>query len=101
MELKARTESVHFVDSNDLEEFIKAHTGQCYDCVCSEEWSNDSQHRFTVKPFGEYSEYVQKKWAEFKAGGRDEESYVLSAILDGLCNEGKLAAGTYVITVCW
>lgn len=98
--LKVKTETFHTVDYNDLEVFIKETTGQTYEVACGEEWGNDSQHRVRVD--GVLATWEQKNWDKFKASGElDQESFLLRAIMNGLCSEGKLPAGTYLVDVCW
>lgn len=96
--LRCETETVINVEYHDLDAFILAVTGHHYECVANEEWGNDSQHRFGVN--GNLSDFEQKDWDKFKATG-EEETYLLRTILDGLCKEGHLAPGTYIISVCW
>lgn len=96
--LRCETETVHKVDVNDLETFIQAVTGHTYECVPNEEWGNDSQHRFNVD--GKMQDYQKEDWESFKKTGK-EESFNLRCILEGLVADGHLAAGTYLITVCW
>ncbi len=96
--LRVSTVTIHTVDVYDLEAFIKAVTGHTYECVPNEEWGNDSQHRFEVD--GEMPDYQQKDWENFKRTGK-QESFRLRSILEGLVKDGHLAAGNYLITVCW
>ncbi len=98
MDLKVRTETTRVVDYKDLDAFIRHHTGRDYNCVADEEWGNDSQHSFTVAPLK--ADYNRRDWDAFKAGTRGE-GYMLGTILDGLCSEGKLPAGNYLVEVCW
>lgn len=48
MKLKVKTETVHVVEVNDLEQFIHETTGHTYEIVPNEEWGNDEQHRFNI-----------------------------------------------------
>ena len=96
--LRCEVETISSVEYHELDTFIEAVTGHHYDCVCNEEWSNDSQHRFYVD--GKLSDYDQKDWDKFKKTG-EEETYSLRNILNGLVADGHLAAGIYVISVCW
>lgn len=96
--LKLVTETIHKVDSYDLEEFIEKVTGHTYEIVASEEWSNDSQHRFTVE--AKLDKWNKEDWNTFKATG-EAECYRLRAILNGLCADGHIPAGNYLVTVCW
>jgi hypothetical protein len=96
--LKSVTETVIKVQYYDLEEFIDQVTGHAYEVVASEEWGNDSQHRFAVD--GKLSDYEQDEWDNFKKTG-ECGTYFLRTILNGLCSEKKIAPGNYLITVCW
>jgi hypothetical protein len=96
--LKCTTETVIKVQYYDLDKFIQEITGQGYECIAAEEWSNDSYHRFKIddKPLGQYD---QKCWDEFKLGGR--QSYMLQTILEALCVEKHIPPGTYLIVSSW
>lgn len=96
--LKKTTETVHNVEVDDLESFIKAVTGHRFECVPNEEWSNDSQHRFAIE--GALDDYERKNWELFKSTGKPE-LFMLRTVLEGLCVEGHIPAGTYLINVCW
>lgn len=96
--LKCVTETIHSVSDYDLETFIREQTGHSYEIVPNEEWGNDSQHRFTLD--GKLDEWNVKDWEAFKSTG-EQKNYQLRTILDGLCADGKLAAGTYLINVSW
>lgn len=96
--LKCTTETVIKVEYSDLEKFITERTGHSYEIVPNEEWSNDEEHRFVVT--GKLVGYQQKDWDAFKSTGV-EYQYRLHTILDGLCADGHLAAGIYLISVSW
>ena len=96
--LKCEKETVFKVDSYDLEAFIKEATGHEYETVYNEEWSNDSQHRFILD--GKMNQWEKNDWETFKSTGK-QELYHLRTILNGLCSEKQIEAGTYLITVCW
>jgi len=97
--LKCTTETIIRVEYSDLDKFIQEITGQKdYECVPSEEWGNDSSHRFTVD--GDLSKFDLKDWNKFKAGGEDH-SYKLRLILDGMCADKHIPAGIYLVRVCW
>jgi hypothetical protein len=96
--LKTKKESALIVDHNDLEKFILQCTGHEYECLSGEEWGNDSQHRFTVE--SKMNEYDIEEWETFKLNG-STECFKLGYILDGLCKDGFLKAGNYLITVSW
>lgn len=96
--LKVKTETVHKIDSYDLEEFIRKVTGHEYEVVVNEEWSNDSQHRFDVD--GKLDQWSAPEWEAFKATG-EAKCYRLRTILNGLIHDGHMDAGIYLVTVCW
>lgn len=96
--LKSVTETVIKVQYYDLEEFIDQVTGHSYEVVASEEWSNDSQHRFAID--GKLTDYEQDEWDQFKKNG-ECGSYFLRTILNGLCSDKKILSGNYLVTVCW
>jgi len=98
-ELKCKIETMTVVDMFDLEEFIKEVTGQTYDASDNEEYRNDTDYRYTVFPFNEmYGEHDKKAWESFKLGGYTPG---IRAILNGLCSDGHLKEGLYLISVCW
>lgn len=97
--LKSTTETVIRVDYYDLDSFIREITGQKgYSCVADEEWGNDSEHRLKVDC--DMVEYDLKNWEAFKIGACNKY-YMLRTILNGLCFDGHIPAGTYLIRVCW
>lgn len=98
MSLKCKTETVKVVEVDDLQQFIKQTTGHEYEIVPNEEWGNDQQYRFVVN--GRLLDFHQKDWDTFKSTGAQEQ-YRLRAILEGLCADGHLEAGIYVIDVSW
>jgi hypothetical protein len=98
-QLKMTTQTVTTVDYNDLETFIHDVTGQKYEIVPSEEWENDSQHRKHVD--GKLMDHDKKDWESFKKGKASTKCFILQSILDGLCAEGFLPAGDYLVTVSW
>lgn len=97
--LRITTETLLTVDVYDLEGYIRHHTGQDgYEIIQGEEWHNDSQHRVEVGDG--MSEYEVSDYKEFCSGEHDGQ-YRLRTIMNGLYQEGKLEAGTYLIEVCW
>jgi hypothetical protein len=97
--LKTIIETVIKVDYDDLNNFIQEVTGQKdYNCVESEEWSNDSQHRYQI--IDSMDPYHLEKWKNFKAG-KGPHAYMLYTILDGLCKDKHIQPGIYIITVSW
>lgn len=98
MSLKVKTETVHTVELNDLEQFILEKTGHAYEIVPSEDWSNDQQHRFEVN--GYLHSYQNRDWNLFKVAG-NQMNYQLRTILNGLCSDGHLEKGIYLVNVSW
>lgn len=96
--LRCETETIHNVEVNDLETFVQTVTGHTYECSINEEFGNDSQHRFSVN--GKIAVYQQKDWDKFKKTG-ETQPYSLRCILNGLVQDGHMAAGIYLIIVCW
>jgi hypothetical protein len=84
------------VNYRDLEQFIKAETGHEYE-ICQEEVSNDTSHSYNVD--NQMDEWMTKDWAEFKKGS--DKQYILRTILCGLCSEGKIPPGEYLIWSSW
>lgn len=98
MNLKVKTEAVHVVELNDLEQFIRQTTGHTYEIVPNEEWGNDQYHRFEIDD--KLGGYKKEEWEAFKLTGV-EHQYRLHTILSGLCMDGHLAPGIYLINVSW
>lgn len=96
-ELKCKVRTVISVNYNDLERFIKAETGREYEIACQEEVGNDTEHTYNVE--AKLDLYNAKEWVDFKAGSKTQ--YILRTILCGLCLEGKLQAGEYLVRVSW
>jgi hypothetical protein len=94
-ELPTKTETYICVNYSDLEFFIKQETGHE---VCIAELAccnNDSNLTCNVKVIsGFFIDY----WNEFKSSG---QHCGLGTILDGLCSEGKIKPGKYLINVSW
>lgn len=96
--LKSETETIIKVQYFDMDEFIEEATGHTYEVVASEEWGNDSQHRFAID--GKLGDYEQKEWDQFKKTG-ECGTYFLRTILNGLCADKFIKPGNYLISVCW
>jgi hypothetical protein len=95
---KCTTETRYVVDYGDFEDYIRDMTGHAVNIACMEETGNDTSIDLTVS--AEIDDYDMKKWEKFKADGK-EPSFGLRAILNGLCSEGKLLPGDYLINICW
>ncbi len=98
MSLKFKVEIINTVEVDDLQRFIKESTGHEYEIVPNQEWGNDEQHRFELD--GKIEEWNLEDWNTFKSTG-EQHRYRLGTILDGLCADGKLDPGLYVINVSW
>jgi hypothetical protein len=96
--LKCTEQTVISVYYSDLEQFIKEETGQTYDIVCQEEYNNDIHKEFDVDGDTMYLGEVSK-WLDFK-GGKIQQ-YMLRTILDGLCRDGKIKSGKYLVHISW
>lgn len=64
-----------------------------YECVAENEWSNYQEHSFTV-------ESIDYKGKE-QISCSDSRVPFLGDILNWMCFDGKLKAGTYLIKVYW
>jgi hypothetical protein len=83
------------VEYRDLEQFILEETGHEYEVLPNEEYGNDSVHRFQV-----HADRSTPYWETFKATG-EQKPFYLDAILNGLCADGKIEPGGYLVCVCW
>lgn len=98
--LKCETETVINVDMYDLENFIQEVTGHKYEIQAGEEWGNDSEHRFTIN--GKLYKWESEDWAKFKAGQmKRSATNKLRAYLQGLCVDGHIQAGTYIVSLSY
>ncbi len=97
MGLKCSVKTVISVEYRDLEQFIEAETGHEYDITENEEIGNDTARTYNVDD--NLSTWELKDWAEFKVGSNKQ--YILRTILCGLCSEGKIQPGKYLVRVSW
>lgn len=97
--LKSTTETVIRVEYYDLDSFIQQITNQDFECVAIEEWENDSEHRFIVS--GKLTTMDLNSWGLFKTGKLSGGVMPVYCILNGLCLDGHIPAGTYLIRVSW
>lgn len=98
MALVCKTETVHSVDYNDLEIFIREETGrEDFEILSDLECSNDTALRYSIT--GEISEYDLQDFIAFRAG--KPKQYMTRRIMECLCANGKLSSGTYVINISW
>jgi hypothetical protein len=94
-ELPTKTETYICVGDSDLEWFIKQETGHE---VCISELANCGNDTNLVYNVETIKDLYIEDWNEFKASG---ERCGLITILDGLCGEGKIKPGKYLINVSW
>ena len=99
-ELKRLTKSYICVETIDLEAFIKETTGQEYDIRSQEELFKDHKIYHVSRFDGLTGAIVTTQWEAFKAGTYNR-IFLLEVILDGLCTEGKIPAGEYLIEAPW
>ena len=86
---------------NDIEEIILEEYGHHYEIMPMEEVGS-SQYAAVYEvgvSQGELDEYEQGYIDNLKQGRPDQ--YCLWAIMQDLCNKGKLEAGSYIIDVSW
>lgn len=94
--LKSSTKTIITVDYSDLDDFVQLVTNQKdYQCVAEEEWGNDSDHEVDVKETP-LDDYAAKDWAAFK-DGKKSGSYMIYTIMNGLCVDGLIPPGNYLI----
>ena len=87
-ELKLTPKTVYFVDTTDLEAFIKEETGHTYQIIPI--WK---QTPLVVSDH--YVARYQELWRTFKKN--DNYSVFIQVILNGLYSEGKLPEGIYIV----
>jgi hypothetical protein len=90
-----QTEVIHTVDWYKLAAAIETATGIRYqlDAV-----SNDTDYKCTV--VGKLDDFDTEEYVELKRKQRVED-YHFNLLLDGLCDEGLLDPGVYLIQVSW
>lgn len=97
--LKATTKTYIEVNYGDLDNFINAcFPGVMFECACIEEWSNDTKHSINVD--GKLHGIDADDYAEFKAT-LGTKQWRLRSYLNGMCADGLIPAGTYLINVSW
>ena len=98
MALVCKTETVHSVDYNDLEIFIREETGrEDFEILADLECSNDKALRYSIT--GNVEEYDLQDFIAFREGGL--KFCMTRKIMECLCANGKLSPGTYVINISW
>ena len=97
--LKATTKTYIEVDYGDLDNFINAcFPGAEYECAVFEEWGNNTKHSIMVD--GNLCCSDADDYAEFKSTLKPEQ-WRLRRYLNGMCADGLIPAGTYLISVYW
>jgi hypothetical protein len=97
--LQCVVEATTTVEYGELERFIKDVTGHEYEIPFSEDCGNDSWKVFRVD--GKLSElWDLPKWENFKTKGH-YTSWMLQVILNGLCKDGHLSKGKYIVHISW
>ena len=96
--MKTKTKTVIEVDYSELDreviKFLKSkNLSTDFNCVAEEEWSNDSEHSFTIEK--EQPEDYDRE--EMETGSY---SFMVGTILNWMCAEGVLPAGEYLVSVC-
>ena len=97
MALKVRTATTHYVNAENLEEYVLMVYGQEYNFVADQECGNDSEHHFLVT--GTVGPYEEESIQDFIKDG--SYSFIAQALLDDLCRELLLEQGEYIVEVCW
>lgn len=71
-------------------------------CSNDSRWQNDTTHIFAVVPNQDWIQPNHDEFiAEVRRRGRVDWEWELEAILDELCEAGKLPTGDYLIEVSW
>ena len=97
MPLKCEKVEHYQIECSDFEAFVKEITGHTFEFVADQECGNDSQHSFRAKP--EMLDFEVEEWEEFKKTG--EGDFMAHTIFNGLCKDGHIEPGEYLISVCW
>lgn len=85
----------------EVQDIIIQHTNWFFDIVEEENWINHSSHKLIISPFKYNFNYQKYAWQIFKETGKIKIIYKLNTILNGLCSDGLMIAGTYHITTKW
>lgn len=104
MTLKIKTETVHYVDSSDLEKFIAEQFN--IPGVEIMEASNDSTHPVDVEDltYEDSNSWKAKnmhKTLEAVRRGRYVSIYEIGAIMNQMCTLDMIPSGRYVVLVSW
>jgi len=88
-------------DYNELETLIKKEYGHLYEIMPSEEVGS-SQYAATYTQYvskGKIDDYSAEEFDIFKSTGKG--MFILSTILQDMCNQDLLEPGEYIIDVNW
>lgn len=98
MPLKVRTETVGYIDYDDLNDYVRRVYPflKNYHFVAVQECGNDTDHRFEAG--GWDPNLDEAEWAEARRNGF---IYTNSLLLDRLAYDGHISPGTYVVRVSW
>jgi hypothetical protein len=99
MDKRIKEETLKIVDYWDLEEIIKEYYGKEYETVPGEEWSNDSNYKFTIEKGEKIWKADQERLDTFKETGKGE--ILLRTLLTDMCNNDAIPPGTYLVRVSW
>lgn len=99
MTLKYRQEQTFHIDYwRDLNDFVKAETGQEWDFAAAEEMANDTCKAFNVTGLlsiidqGDIQEFIAKKGSG---------NWMTATLLNWLCLSNRIPKGTYIVHVSW
>ena len=95
--LPIRTTFTHTVEVGDLERFVKETYNVPCDVIAMEESSNGSNLRFLID--GKIESWEVPTLYNFLQGMY--EPYCTRLILNKMCQDGHIPAGTYIIPVFW
>jgi hypothetical protein len=96
--LKSTTKSFIVVDYNNLDSFIQEVTGvKDYEFMAAEEGPKDGYAHVIVT--GDVDTFEEERFKQFKAG--QIQTYITGVIMNKLCKEGLIPAGTYLVSCFW
>ena len=86
---------------NEIDTLIRTHFPMKpdYECVASEEWSNDTSHTFAVT--GEMDKFMQEDVLSFQTDPHFQAFWRLPSLLNYLAAQGAIEKGNYLIEVSW
>lgn len=77
-------------------QFVQEYFGQEYHFVADQECGNDSTHEFYVT---EGENFFEEDIKQFEETGKYR--YLAGSILEYLCFNEEIPAGTWIVEVCW